>query len=94
MTNYKSISDIKQELMEIIEYNDIDIVEGWLSLDDCMYITEYLKQEIPAKQVDIEWVTISNTIWVCSVVISDSESFLHFTFRVYDDAEPVSNLLS
>ena len=93
MTNYKSISEIKQELIEIIEYNDIDM-EGWMNLNDCLYITEYLKQEVAPKQVDIEWVTISNTIWVCSVVITDSESFLHFTFRVYDDAEPVSNLLN
>lgn len=93
MSEYKSINDILDEIKEIVEENEIDI-DGWITVDDCLSITEYLKEEIPARQVDMEWVTISHNIWVCSVVVNDGGKFLHFTFRVYDDSEPASMLLN
>lgn len=93
MSEYKSIATIKEEIIELIEYNDIDI-DDWIPLDDYLYLTEYLKHEISSEQVDIQWVTISNIMWVCSVIINDGRGFLHFTFKVYDDSEPASTLLN
>ena len=93
MSEYKPIKEVLDELSEIVEENEIDI-NGWITVDDCLSITEYLKEEIPARQVDIEWMTVSSSMWVCSVVVNDGEKFLHFTFRVYDDSEPASKLLN
>lgn len=93
MSEYKPIKEVLDELSEIVEENEIDI-NGWITVDDCLSITEYLKDEIPVRQVDIEWVTVSSSMWVCSVVVNDGEKFLHFTFRVYDDSEPASKLLN
>lgn len=93
MSEYKSIATIKEELTELVEYNDIDI-NDWITLDDCLYITEYFNNEVPSKQINIEWATISSSIWVGSVVINDGENFLHFTFRVYNESEPASKLLN
>lgn len=93
MSEYKPIKEVLDELSEIVEDNEIDI-NGWITIDDCLYITEYLKEEIPPKQVDMEWVTVSHNIWVCSVVVNDGDKFLHFTFRVYDESEPASKLLN